>query len=86
MGEEMKGKQNRVEKLKNEREEIVKREGEVQALLDETGRKYQEAMGQGKVVDGKGPDILANAPVEMVGARGLETLGTPSRKPEEEDV
>ncbi|KAF5680839.1 hypothetical protein FHETE_227 [Fusarium heterosporum] len=86
MEEEMKGKQNRVEKLKNEREEIVKREGEVQALLDETGRKYQEAMGQGKVVEGKGPDILANAPAEMVGARGLETLGTPSRKPDEEDL
>ncbi|KAI6769573.1 hypothetical protein HG530_004202 [Fusarium avenaceum] len=86
MEEEMKGKQNRVEKLKHEREEIVKREGEVQALLDETGRKYQEAMGQGKVVEGKGPDILANAPMEMVGARGLETLGTPSRKPEEEEV
>ncbi|KAG4293830.1 hypothetical protein FPRO06_00415 [Fusarium proliferatum] len=86
MEEEMKGKQNRVEKLKKEREDIVKREGEVQALLDETGKKYQEAMGQGKVVEGKGVEIPANAPVEMVGARGLETLGTPSRKPEEEEI
>ncbi|CAG7561365.1 unnamed protein product [Fusarium equiseti] len=85
MEEEMKGKQNRVEKLKQEREEIVKREGEVQSLLDETGKKYQEAMGQGKVAEGKA-DISANAPAEMVGARGLETLGTPSRKPEEEET
>ncbi|KAF5020105.1 hypothetical protein F66182_7868 [Fusarium sp. NRRL 66182] len=85
MEEEMKGKQNRVEKLKNEREEIVKREGEVQTLLDETGRKYQEVMGQGKVVEGK-VEVPANAPAEMVGARGLETLGTPSRKPDEEEV
>ncbi|KAM0547020.1 hypothetical protein ACHAPJ_010563 [Fusarium lateritium] len=84
MEEEMKGKQSRVEKLKSEREEIVKREGEVQTLLDETGRKYQEAMGQGKVVEAKGVDVPANAPAEMVGARGLEMLGTPSRKPEEE--
>ncbi|EEU48126.1 uncharacterized protein NECHADRAFT_75386 [Fusarium vanettenii 77-13-4] len=80
MEEEMKGKQARVEKLKREREEIVKREGEVQALLDDTGRKYQEAMGQGKVADAP-----ANAPAELAGARGLETLGTPSRKPEEEE-
>ncbi|KAG9507988.1 hypothetical protein J7337_001545 [Fusarium musae] len=86
MEEEMKGKQNRVQKLKKEREDIVKREGEVQALLDETGKKYQEAMGQGKVVEGKGVEIPPNAPVEMVGARGLETLGTPSRKPEEEGI
>ncbi|RGP74859.1 hypothetical protein FLONG3_5971 [Fusarium longipes] len=86
MEDEMKGKQNRVEKLKKEREDIVKREGEVQALLDETGRKYQEAMGQGKVVEGKAVDVPANAPVEMVGARGLETLGTPSRKPEDEEM
>ncbi|RFN55582.1 hypothetical protein FIE12Z_228 [Fusarium flagelliforme] len=85
MEEEMKGKQNRVEKLKQEREEIVKREGEVQSLLDETGKKYQEVMAQGKVVEGKA-DVPANAPVEMVGARGLETLGTPSRKPEEEET
>ncbi|KAJ4137424.1 hypothetical protein NW768_003011 [Fusarium equiseti] len=85
MEEEMKGKQNRVEKLKQEREEIVKREGEVQSLLDETGKKYQEAMGQGKVAEGKA-DIPMNAPAEMVGARGLETLGTPSRKPEEEET
>ncbi|RMJ09632.1 hypothetical protein CDV36_010747 [Fusarium kuroshium] len=80
MEEEMKGKQARVEKLKREREDIVKREGEVQALLDDTGRKYQEAMGQGKVADAP-----ANAPPELAGARGLETLGTPSRKPEEEE-
>ncbi|KAM5355340.1 hypothetical protein ACJ41O_001986 [Fusarium nematophilum] len=80
MEDDMKSKQARVEKLKREREEIVKREGEVQALLDETGRKYQEAMSQGKVAD-----VSANAPAELAGARGLETLGTPSRKPDEDE-
>lgn len=79
--EEMKRKQARVEKLKNEREEIVKREAEVQALLDETGKKYQEVMSQGKVGD---VAVSATAP-ELVGARGLETLGTPSRRPEDEE-
>ncbi|KAG8674824.1 hypothetical protein FPOAC2_00859 [Fusarium poae] len=86
MEDEMKGKHNRVEKLKSERQEIVKREGEVQALLDETGRKYQEAMGQGKVAEGKAVDVPANAPVEMVGARGLETLGMPTSKPEDQEM
>ncbi|KAL4730719.1 hypothetical protein ACLX1H_002757 [Fusarium chlamydosporum] len=74
MEEEIKGKQNRVEKLRKEREDIVKREGEVQALLDETGKKYEQVMGQGKAADGKAVDAPANALVEMVGARGLETL------------
>ncbi|QPC75241.1 hypothetical protein HYE68_005993 [Fusarium pseudograminearum] len=86
MEDEMKGKQNRVEKLKNERQDIVEREGQVQALLDETGRKYQEVMGQGKVAEGMAADVPANAPAEMVGARGLETLGMPTSQPEDEDM
>ncbi|KAI5467464.1 nineteen complex-related protein 2-domain-containing protein [Mariannaea sp. PMI_226] len=82
MEEELKGKQGHVTRLKKERDDIVKREEEVQKLLDETGRKYQEAMGPNK----NGDSVpLSNAPVELVGARGLETLGTPSRKPEDDE-
>ncbi|KAK7404121.1 hypothetical protein QQX98_010079 [Neonectria punicea] len=82
MEEDMRGKQARVEKLKNEREDIVKREAEVQALLDDTGRKYQEAMGSSKL----GETVPGTAPAELSGARGLESLGTPLRKPEDEDT
>ncbi|KEY68449.1 hypothetical protein S7711_01223 [Stachybotrys chartarum IBT 7711] len=75
---DIKAKSTRVQQLRQEREEITKREGEVQALLDETGRKYQEAMGQGSV---EGGTISSNGPsVELVGERGLESLGaTPLR-------
>ncbi|KAL6413487.1 hypothetical protein AUP68_03001 [Ilyonectria robusta] len=82
MEADMTGKQARVEKLKKEREEIVKREEEVQALLDETGRKYKEAMESTKIGDSAVPNT---APAELAGARGLESLGTPSRKPEDDD-
>ncbi|KAF7553775.1 hypothetical protein G7Z17_g3372 [Cylindrodendrum hubeiense] len=82
MEADMKGKQSRVEKLKKEREDIVKREEEVQSLLDETGRKYKEAMESTKIGDSALPSTV---PAEMVGARGLESLGTPSRKPEDDD-
>ncbi|CAM1504379.1 Fc.00g019700.m01.CDS01 [Cosmosporella sp. VM-42] len=85
MEDDLRGKQSRVEKLKTEREDIVKREGEVQSLLDETGRKYQEAMGHGKVEDGAAPRIGLAA--EVVGERGLENLGTPARRDaDDEDV
>ncbi|KPM37145.1 hypothetical protein AK830_g9412 [Neonectria ditissima] len=81
MEEDMKGKQARVEKLRKEREDIVTREKEVQALLDETGRKYQEAMGSTKMTE----TVPSTVPAELSGARGLESLGTPSRKPEDDD-
>ncbi|KAH7155621.1 nineteen complex-related protein 2-domain-containing protein [Dactylonectria estremocensis] len=82
MEADMKGKQARAAQLKQEREEIVKREEEVQALLDETGRKYKEAMGSAKIWETGMP---RTAPAELAGARGLESLGTPSRKPEDDD-
>lgn len=83
MEEELKGKQQRVEQLKVEKADIIKREGEVQALLDETGRKYQEAMSQGKIADGSTPGAGSNA--ELAGERGLESLGTPIRKEGEDE-
>ncbi|KAF7550113.1 hypothetical protein G7046_g8127 [Stylonectria norvegica] len=82
MEADLKGKQARVEQLRTERGEIVTREGEVQALLDETGRKYQEAMAQGKVENGT---ILSGAPIGVFGERGLENLGTTPARKEEED-
>ncbi|KAH6900407.1 nineteen complex-related protein 2-domain-containing protein [Thelonectria olida] len=82
MAEELKGKQAHVVRLNKEREDIVKREAEVQALLDQTGRKYQEAMRSTKLGD---PAALSSTPAELSGARGLETLGTPSRKPEDDE-
>lgn len=84
MEDDLKGKQARVDKLKTEREEILVREKEVQALLDETGKKYQAAMGQGKVEDGAAPRVGLVA--EVLGERGLENMGTPVRKDEEGDV
>ena len=83
MEEDLKGKQARVEKLRTEREDIVKREGEVQALLDDTGRKYQEAMGQGKVEDSAA--LRSGLVAEVLGERGLENLGTPARKEADEE-
>lgn len=78
MEEEMKSRNAQVERLRQEREEITKREGEVQALLDDTGRKYQEAMGHPKVEDGSIPTSATAA--ELTGERGLESLGTPKAK------
>lgn len=84
MEQELKSKEVRVTKLQTERDEILIREKEVQALLDETGKKYQEAMGQGKLEDGAAP--RAGLAAEVVGERGLENLGTPARKDEDGDI
>ncbi|PNY28278.1 Uncharacterized protein TCAP_01780 [Tolypocladium capitatum] len=86
MEEEIKSKNARVEQLRREKDEIDKREAEVQALLDETGRKYQEAMGQGKA---EGAVVNAYAPgpgAELARERGLDSLGTTPRRPDQEDV
>lgn len=76
--DEIKTKTARVQNLRSEKGEISKREAEVQALLDETGKKYQEAMGKGNTANGAtSPD---NPGSELGGERGLESLGaTPSR-------
>ncbi|POR31641.1 Uncharacterized protein TPAR_08134 [Tolypocladium paradoxum] len=84
MEEDIESKNARVEQLRREKEEINKREGEVQALLDETGRKYQEAMGQGRV---EGAAINASGPgAELARERGLDSLGTTPRRLDQEDV
>lgn len=81
---ELQNKMARVQQLRDEKEEIVKREAEVQALLDEAGRKYQEAMGQGKVWNGAASEATLTNPA-LMGARGLESLGTTPRRVDGED-
>ncbi|KAH0530351.1 hypothetical protein TsFJ059_004980 [Trichoderma semiorbis] len=69
-----------VEQLTRERDDIIKREAEVQAFLNETGKQYEEALGR-KPNSGSG---LAGA--ELAGERGLESLGaTPLNEVNMED-
>lgn len=65
-----------VEQMRSEKQGIATREKEVQALLDETGKKYQEAMGK------TGADVSNDSTAQGVfaGDRGPESLGsTPNR-------
>lgn len=68
-----------VEQMRSEKQGIATREKEVQALLDETGKKYQEAMKKSAT----GPDSGATAGLldaSFAGDRGPESLGsTPGR-------
>ncbi|EFY99088.1 hypothetical protein X797_002588 [Metarhizium robertsii] len=84
MENDLKVKNAHLDQLRKEREDIVKRETEVQALLDETGKKYQEAMAQGKIdadaASAAGPNI------ELVGERGLDSLGTTPRRPDQSEL
>lgn len=67
-----------VAQMRSERESIAAREKEVQALLDETGKKYQEAMGNTAGDGQSATEAMADA--TLAGDRGPESLGsTPSR-------
>ncbi|UKZ75589.1 hypothetical protein TrVFT333_003277 [Trichoderma virens FT-333] len=69
-----------VEQLTRERDDIIKREAEVQAFLNETGKQYEEALGR-KPNSGGGI-----AGTELAGERGLESLGaTPVNEVNMED-
>ncbi|KAL7908571.1 nineteen complex-related protein 2 domain-containing protein [Trichoderma velutinum] len=69
-----------VQQLTRERDDIIKREAEVQAFLNETGKQYEEALGR-KPNSGSG---IAGA--ELAGERGLESLGaTPLNEVNMED-
>ncbi|QUC17331.1 uncharacterized protein UV8b_01572 [Ustilaginoidea virens] len=74
MESELKAKSAGLEQLRKERQDVDKRKAEVQALLDETGKKYQEAMMRGKMdpnaASQQGPGI------DILGDRGLDSLGT----------
>lgn len=86
MRDQIQAKSARVEQLERERKEISRREGEVQALLDETGKRYQEAMGRGR--EALTDSMRPHGPgAELVGERGLESLGgTPREATADEDV
>ncbi|RFU77629.1 hypothetical protein TARUN_4622 [Trichoderma arundinaceum] len=74
-----------VTQLTRERDDIIKREAEVQAFLNETGKKYEEAMGRKPTP----ADGVANAGpgAELAGERGLESLGaTPGKETNMEDI
>lgn len=70
-----------VEQMRSEKQGIAAREKEVQALLDETGRKYQEAMGNtADSAQGGLSARMAMGDGVLAGDRGPESLGsTPGR-------
>ncbi|KAJ3494726.1 hypothetical protein NLG97_g3899 [Lecanicillium saksenae] len=74
-----------VQQMRSEKQGIANREKEVQALLDETGKKYQEAMGkipelsneslkQGILDVDRGPESLGSTPGRAVGVAGEDLL------------
>ncbi|KAG5927637.1 hypothetical protein E4U42_002004 [Claviceps africana] len=75
MESDIKSKTTHLEQLRKEREEIEKRKIEVQSLLDETGKKYQEAMGRGNTEPGD-TGTTGGSNGGLVGERGLDNLGT----------
>lgn len=92
MKQQITTKQGEITQLEAERDSITKREAEVQTLLDETGKKYQEAMnrtkdaGGGAQVDPLGVPSHGIAALQVAEGRGLESLGaTPSRSMDEEE-
>ncbi|KAL6876780.1 nineteen complex-related protein 2 domain-containing protein [Trichoderma novae-zelandiae] len=69
-----------VAQLTRERDDIIQRESEVQAFLDETGKKYEEALG-------RKPSSTDGAAGGLAGERGLESLGaTPTNEVTMEDL
>jgi hypothetical protein len=74
-----------VTQLTRERDDIIKREAEVQTFLNETGKKYEEAMG--RKLDSADGVATAGPGAELAGERGLESLGaTPVKEINMEDI
>jgi hypothetical protein len=97
--DEVRQKRLRIAALQKEREEIVKREAEVQGVLDQAGTKYQAVLGSRP----DGAKLAAQSPlrtgsslpplppgISMPGLsveRGLESFGTtPTHRPEDEEM
>ncbi|KAH8718494.1 hypothetical protein HC256_003136 [Beauveria bassiana] len=87
MEAQMQLKSAAVAQMRSERQSIAAREREVQALLDETGKKYQEAMGKTAELgsSSKGPSATTTTTTTtksvvdddaFAGDRGPESLGT----------
>ncbi|EGR50529.1 uncharacterized protein TRIREDRAFT_21971 [Trichoderma reesei QM6a] len=69
-----------VAQLTRERDDIIQREAEVQAFLNETGKKYEEALG-------RKPGSTDGVAGALAGERGLESLGaTPVNEVQMEDL
>ncbi|EGX95461.1 hypothetical protein CCM_00115 [Cordyceps militaris CM01] len=81
MEAQMQLKSASVAQMRSEKQGIATREKEVQALLDETGKKYQEAMGKTAEFSSDGTSATrAIFEGAFAGDRGLDSLGlTPGR-------
>ncbi|KAM0329461.1 hypothetical protein ACHAQA_004770 [Verticillium albo-atrum] len=83
---QLREKQTSLERLRAEREAILTREAEVQALLDEAGRKYTSILGTAPALEaGQSPARqIQNAGMsELAVERGLESFGTtPNQRPD----
>lgn len=97
--DEVRQKRARIAALQKEREEIVKREEEVQEVLNQAGTKYQAVLGSRPGADvaklaAQSPLRTGSMPLppgmNMPGLaveRGLESFGTtPTQRPEDEDM
>lgn len=87
MEDQVAQKRKRIEAIEQEKQEILDREKEVQNVLNQAGMKYQSAIGikSDTVMD---PETLAaQSPLRnteiRADERGLENIGTPTRKAED---
>jgi hypothetical protein len=91
--DDVRQKRARIASLQREREEVVRREEEVQDILNQAGAKYQAVLGSRpgaatvSPLPGAGmsipPGLVPSVPVE----RGLESFGTtPTARPEDEGM
>ncbi|KAG5916561.1 hypothetical protein E4U61_003526 [Claviceps capensis] len=87
MESDLQAKTSHLEHLRKERQEIDKRKAEVQSLLDETGKKYQEVMSRGNAALGSAVTEGGQLNAGLVGERGLDNLGsTPRRSSQGEEM
>lgn len=84
-------KRKRIEAVEKEKREILDREREVQNVLNQAGLKYQSAMGIQTETAIDPEKLAAESPMRGVeqlgsGERGLESFGTPTRRPEADQM
>lgn len=90
MQQELDRRHKKMADLEQEKRDIVTREGEVQALLKQTGERYAalKADTNGAVADPQSILDAHNGPVDrIITDRGLESFGnTPTTRPQVEDI
>lgn len=91
MDAQVAAKRKRIDAVEKEKREILDREREVQDVLNKAGLKYQSAMGfqSETIIDPE--KLAAQSPLRGAtqlgsGERGLESFGTPTRRPEEDQM